>query len=78
LIEVRFLIVRSAFGSINSDDFTSNQVSIFKKKKQREQILIPMDSKVGYTMVVGYDAHKSHCNSIREHSFLTSLRPQTI
>jgi hypothetical protein len=35
LIEVRFLtVVRSAFGSINSDDFTANQVSIFRKKQR--------------------------------------------
>jgi hypothetical protein len=34
LIEVGFLtVVRSAFGSINSDDFTANQVSIFGKQK---------------------------------------------
>jgi hypothetical protein len=46
LIEVRFLtVVRSAFGSINSDDFTANQLSIFKKRnKEFEQFLIPMDS----------------------------------
>jgi hypothetical protein len=47
LIEISFLaVVRSAFGSINSDDFTSNQVSIFKERnKEFEQVfLIPMDS----------------------------------
>jgi hypothetical protein len=59
LIEVRFLtVVRSAFGSINSDDFTANQLSIFKKEtKSLNRFLIPwiLLSKVGYTMVVGYD-----------------------
>jgi hypothetical protein len=31
--------VRSAFGSINSDDFTTNQVSTFKKRnKEFEEI----------------------------------------
>jgi hypothetical protein len=40
LIEVRFLtVVHSAFGSINRDYFTSNQLSIFKKRnKEFEQI----------------------------------------
>jgi hypothetical protein len=59
LIEVRFLtVVRSAFGSINSDDFTINSASLRKKTKSLNRFLIPMDillSKVGYTMVVGYD-----------------------
>jgi hypothetical protein len=42
LIEIRFLtVVRSAFGSINSDDFT-NQVSIFKERnKEFEQLFNP-------------------------------------
>jgi hypothetical protein len=46
LIEIGFLtVVRSAFCSINSDDFTANQVSIFKERnKEFEQFLIPMDS----------------------------------
>jgi hypothetical protein len=30
--------------AINSDDFTTDQVRIFKKNKEFEQILIPMDS----------------------------------
>jgi hypothetical protein len=35
MIEISFLaVVRSAFGSINSDDFTANQVSIFQKKQR--------------------------------------------
>jgi hypothetical protein len=41
--------------AINSDDFTTDQVRIFKKRnKEFEQILIPMDSafKVGYAMVL--------------------------
>jgi hypothetical protein len=40
LIEVRFLtFMRSALSAINSDDFTANQVSIFKKRnKEFEQI----------------------------------------
>jgi hypothetical protein len=57
--EVRFLtVVRSAFCAVNSDDFTANQVSIFKKRnKEFEQFFNPNGfcSKVGYTMVVGYD-----------------------
>jgi hypothetical protein len=40
LIEVCFLaVVRSTLSAINSDDFTANQVSIFKKRnKEFEQI----------------------------------------
>jgi hypothetical protein len=54
LIEIGFLtVVRSAFGSINSDDFTIKSASL-RKKQEFEQVLIPI-SKVGYTMVVGYD-----------------------
>jgi hypothetical protein len=67
LIEIGFLtVVRSAFGSINSDDFTANQASLRKETKSLNKFLIPMDSasKVGYTMVLGMIAHKSHCNSI--------------
>jgi hypothetical protein len=43
LIEIGFLtVVRSAFGSINSDDFTANQVSIFKERnKEFEQLFNP-------------------------------------
>jgi hypothetical protein len=54
LIEVRFLTALC----INSDDFTANQLSIFKKRnKEFEQIFNQwiLLSKVGYTMVVGYD-----------------------
>jgi hypothetical protein len=79
LIEVRFLtVVRSAFGSINSDDFTANQLSIFKKKtKSLNRFLIPMDillSKVGYTMVVGMIAHKTIQFDIERTPFLAFLR----
>jgi hypothetical protein len=58
LIEIRFLaVVRSAFvPSIAM--ISSNQVSIFKKRKEFEQIFLSrwiLLSKVGYAMVVGYD-----------------------
>jgi hypothetical protein len=63
--------------AINSYDFTTDQVRIFKKRnKEFEQILIPMDSllKSGMLWWLGMMAHKSHCNSIlRAHlsSFLS-------
>jgi hypothetical protein len=34
LIEVRFLTVVLCFGSTNSDDFTANQLSIFKERNK--------------------------------------------
>jgi hypothetical protein len=46
LIEVRFLtVVRSAFGAINSDDFTTiKSASLRKETKSLNKFLIPMDS----------------------------------
>jgi hypothetical protein len=45
LIEIGFLtVVRSAFGSINSDDFTANQVSILRKETKSLNSFLMMDS----------------------------------
>ncbi len=60
LIEIDFLVVvRSAFGSINSNDLIANQLSIFQKKdtefEQLFKFRLILFSKVGYAIVVGYD-----------------------
>jgi hypothetical protein len=60
LIEISFTVVRSAFCAVNSDDFTSNQVSIFKETKSLNKFLIPMDSASKVDMLLGMMAHKSH------------------
>jgi hypothetical protein len=67
-MEIKLATVRAAYSdghefgrlrterAINSDDFTTDQVRIFKKRNKEFEQIFPMDSaKVGYAMVVGYD-----------------------